>query len=109
VNTDPTLTQHPEIYRVINFEAVGQHRRPDLHVELDTEDDYAMISTICEELKGVPNFGLDHILDLLQQYRKLAEKNGHVVRRWVDRFSPDLDPNVKSYPVDELLSSLSVD
>lgn len=77
------LFTHPEIYRIKNLEAPAWFRYPDIHLEVDTAEDFEVVSTIFEHFYARhPGFGLAQILDFLKENPQLAERNRHVERRW---------------------------
>ena len=89
--TDPALREyvgvhiftHPELYRVHNLEAPPWFRYPDFHLEVDTAEDFEVVSAIFEHFYGGnPGFGLSEILAFLKANPGLAERNKNVERRW---------------------------
>lgn len=76
------LRQHPDIYAVKNIEAVGALRRPDIHLDVDTETDLHLIETILRHFSPRKDFTLGDILNFLDTHRGLAESNRHIHRRW---------------------------
>lgn len=89
--TDPTLRgyvgvlvfTHPERYRIHNLEAPPWFRYPDFHLEVDTAEDFEVVSAIFEHFYPAnPGFGLGEIIAFLKARPELVEKNRHVERRW---------------------------
>ena len=93
------IMKRPDHFKILNFEAEGRYRRPDVHIEVDTEEDYVLICTICDKLRDVPCFGLDHILALVERQPELIEINRKVHRRWAEYFGAQPPPGVDSLPV----------
>ena len=70
------IYEHPERYRLIEVEAEGDERRPDLWLTLDTAADLEGIRAIFDALYPVnPEFGYRDILRLLEQNPRIAELN----------------------------------
>ena len=89
--TDPTLRehvgihihQHPERYRICNLEAPPWFHYPDLHLEVDTQEDLEVISALYEHFyPHNPGFSLAQAIDFMNANPELAAKNRQVVRRW---------------------------
>ena len=89
--TDPALRehvglliyQHPERYRIYNLEAPPWFHASDLHLEVDTEDDFDVVSAVYEALyPDNPGFTLSQIIEFLRKNEALANKNRNVERRW---------------------------
>lgn len=77
------IYQHPERYRVYNIEAPPWLHAPDLYLEVDTEEDFEVVSAIYEALyPGNPGFTLSQIIEFLKKNEALANKNRNVERRW---------------------------
>lgn len=77
------IYQHPERYQVYNLEAPPWLYAPDLHLEVDTEEDFQVVSAIYEALYPANlNFTLPQIIEFLRKNEALASKNRHVDRRW---------------------------
>lgn len=70
-------------YRIMNVEAPPRYRYPDFHLEVDTPEDFKVVSAIYEALyPSNPYFHLGDIIEFLQANPALAESNRHVPRRW---------------------------
>jgi spore coat polysaccharide biosynthesis protein SpsF len=70
------IYEHPERYRLLEVEATGAERRPDLWLTLDTEDDLRGIRAIYEALfPSNPQFGYREILDLCARRPEIAALN----------------------------------
>ena len=89
--TDPALRehvglliyQHPERYRIYNLEAPPWFYAPDFHLEVDTQEDFEVVSAIYEALyPGNPGFTLSQVIEFLRKNEALANKNRYVERRW---------------------------
>lgn len=77
------IPQHPEWYRLCNLEAPAWLRHPDLYLEVDTREDFEVISAVYEHFyPHNPGFGLGAMIDFLLSHPELAERNRHVHRRW---------------------------
>lgn len=79
----PHIYQHPERYRICNLEAPPWSHYPDLHLEVDTQEDFEVVSAIYEHFYPAnPGFGLAQVIDFMKAHPKLAERNRQVERRW---------------------------
>ena len=77
------IRSRTERYRTYNLEAPPHFRYPDLHLEVDTEEDFKVVTAIYEALYPVnPDFLLSDIVDLLRRNPDLAQMNRNVPRRW---------------------------
>ncbi len=77
------LFTHPELYRIKNLEAPPWFRYPDIHLEVDTPEDFEVVSAIFEQFyRKNPGFGLGEILAFLKERPDLIDKNKNVERRW---------------------------
>ena len=77
------VTDHPERFRLHNFEAPRALHAPDTYLELDTALDLEVLRAILEALAPHNSaFTTEDILQWLDRYPDLAERNRHVERRW---------------------------
>ncbi len=77
------ITQRIDPKRIYNLEAPPELRCPDFHIEVDTQEDFEVVSAIFEHfLPDKPHFTLAQIIDFLKQHSELVERNRHVERRW---------------------------
>lgn len=83
-HVDVHIIRRPQRYRLRNLEAPPELRMPELHLEVDTQEDFDVISAIYEHFyPRNPGFGLAQILDFIRAHPELAEHNRHVERRWM--------------------------
>jgi spore coat polysaccharide biosynthesis protein SpsF (cytidylyltransferase family) len=82
------IRQHPEIYKICNIDAVGMRKRPDVHLDVDTADDLAVIEAIVSEFAPRLDFTLEEIVEFLDKNPDIRKKNEHVHRRW-KQYQPD--------------------
>ena len=75
------LRQHPDLFRIHNFEAEGGLRRPDVSLEVDTPEDLEVFDQVAKHLKTISSFSLDEIIKFVDA-KNLSELNQHVPRRW---------------------------
>jgi spore coat polysaccharide biosynthesis protein SpsF len=76
------IYQHPERYRIHNLEAPPWLRYPDLHLEVDTDEDFAVVNAIYEHLyPKSPGFSLQQAIEFAVE-SGLAARNKDVERRW---------------------------
>ena len=67
----------------MNIEAPPWYHYPDLHLEVDTPEDFRVVLAIYEALyPSNPNFLLSDIVDLIKRKPILAEGNVGIPRRW---------------------------
>ncbi len=70
-------------YRIMNVEAPPWYRHPDFHLEVDTVEDFKLISAIYEALyPSNPYFLSPEIIQFLQQNPALAASNRDIPRQW---------------------------
>jgi spore coat polysaccharide biosynthesis protein SpsF len=76
------IYQHPERYRIHNLEAPPWLHHPDLHFEVDTDEDFEVVRAVFEALyPSNPGFSLDQAIAFALQ-SGIAERNKDVERRW---------------------------
>jgi spore coat polysaccharide biosynthesis protein SpsF len=77
------IDQHPDRYRLCNLEAPPWFHYPELHLEVDTQEDLDVVSAVYEHFYPVnPGFGLAHVIDFANRHKELALSNSNVERRW---------------------------
>lgn len=78
------ITQHPEKFKLKNLEAPEYYHHPEVYLEVDTPEDFEMISAIFNhfEDRGLFHFSLAQILDFLSSNSELVDINNKVERRW---------------------------
>lgn len=75
-NVSLYIYEHPEKYTIMNIEAKGRQRRPNLRLVVDQKEDLDLIQSIYKELyDNKPDFNYDDILDLFERHPCLAELN----------------------------------
>jgi len=73
----------PPRYRICNLEAPSSFHHPDFHLEVDTQEDFEVISAIFEHFyPRDPGFGLGQVIEFLKAHPELVARNQHVERRW---------------------------
>ena len=77
------ITKNPK-YRVLNLEAPKRYRYPELYLEVDTENDFQLVSNIIEHFIRIEqhNFSLAQMIEYLQKNPGLIEINQSEERRW---------------------------
>ncbi|OGX04557.1 MAG: hypothetical protein A3G87_05910 [Omnitrophica bacterium RIFCSPLOWO2_12_FULL_50_11] len=79
----PNICRHPERYRICNLEAPPWFHYPDLHLEVDTQEDFEVISAIYEHFyPSNPGFCLAQVIDFMNAHPELAALNQQTERRW---------------------------
>jgi len=78
------IRQNPSIFKVKNIEAQGKWRRPELELEVDTEEDIYVVSKIFEYFHALnnENFGIDDIIEFMDGNPNIKKMNSEVPRRW---------------------------
>lgn len=70
------IYQHPEIFKLHNWEAEGKMFWPNIRITLDEKEDYKLINLIFEKLLPIDqDFSADDIVQLLKEDPKLLEIN----------------------------------
>ena len=88
--TDPSIREHgtlhirqnPKTYSLWNIEAEGVRRRPDLHLGVDVGEDLEVVIMIMKHFSNRAVFGLEDIIEYLDQNPQLPLRNRNVHRRW---------------------------
>jgi spore coat polysaccharide biosynthesis protein SpsF len=78
------IRQNPKLYKIKNIEAPEKFNFPNIELELDTEEDFVVITKIIENFLPNLDFSLEEILHFLQQNKHLILLNSDVPRRWKD-------------------------
>ena len=73
---------HPERYRIVNLEAPEHERRPHLHLEVDTEEDFQVVAAVYRHFGGTTNFTLADVIAFADANPQLFATNARVERRW---------------------------
>lgn len=76
------INQYPAVYRIKNIEAPANLHRPDLHLEVDTEEDFALVAHIYEHFADKPKFSLEDVIAYTDAHPELLVANAGVERRW---------------------------
>ena len=73
----------PQRHRICNLEAPPEFHQPELYLEVDTREDFEVVSAVYEHFyPRDPRFGLAEILEFMKKHPELAERNRNVERRW---------------------------
>ena len=76
------LRQHPELYTIKHIEAGGNLDRPDLHFDIDTEEDLRVAEAIVAHFAPRTDFTLQEMIAFLDEHPEIATLNAKVHRRW---------------------------
>ena len=78
------ITKYPDKFKIKNLEAPRYYHYPNIYLEVDTPEDFEMISTIINHFVNIGNinFTLAQILNYLSINNSLAETNNKVIRKW---------------------------
>lgn len=78
-----SILGQPEHYRICSLEAPPEFRQPELYLEVDTREDFEVVSAVYEHFyPRNPEFGLAQILEFMKEHPELADRNRRVERRW---------------------------
>jgi spore coat polysaccharide biosynthesis protein SpsF len=78
----PHIYQRPDLFCICNLEAPPWLNYPDLHFEVDTQEDYEVVCRLYEHfLPANPGFSLSQAIDFALG-SGICEKNRDVPRRW---------------------------
>jgi len=75
------LRLNPNLFRIHNVEAEGALRRPDLSLEVDTEEDLMVFERVAKHLKDTESFSLHEIIRFVD-INNLPTLNQHITSRW---------------------------
>lgn len=77
------LTKNPDV-RVLNLEAPDNYYYPNMYLEVDTENDFSLITEIVSHFNklGKKYFSLSQIIDFMQSRPELIKLNQEEERRW---------------------------
>jgi len=79
-NVSLYIYEHPQKYKLLNIEAEGRCRRPDLRLVVDYLEDFNLIETIYKRLYDKnPAFSYEDILDLFEREPELQYMNRDAV------------------------------
>ncbi|OHB19553.1 MAG: hypothetical protein A2854_00725 [Parcubacteria group bacterium RIFCSPHIGHO2_01_FULL_56_18] len=76
------LRRHPALYKLKDIEATGTLLRPDIHLDVDTEEDLAVITAIISHFAPRNDFSIEEIIAFLDEHPEIAAHNKNVHRRW---------------------------
>ena len=76
------IVKRPGEFRIYNVEAKGIHRRPDLRLTLDTQEDYEVIKAVFDALYPKnPKFTARDIYEFLDAHPDIRDRTKHIVQR----------------------------
>ena len=78
------IRQNPEMYNILNIEAPTKWNRPELEIEVDTDEDIYVISKIIEHFNALNKiyFDIDDIIGFLDDNPNLKKINSNIPRKW---------------------------
>lgn len=76
------IRQNPELYQIKNIEAPEKFYFPDLELEVDTEEDFYVISQVIKHFGNRLDFSLEEILEFVKLNSDLFSMNKNILRRW---------------------------
>ncbi|NVJ91194.1 MAG: glycosyltransferase family protein [Methylocystaceae bacterium] len=76
------IRQNPERYRLHNIEAPHPLNRPELELEVDTEEDMIVIKHIFDHFSEKLDMSLEDIIHFMDNNPRIKKMNINVPRRW---------------------------
>ena len=76
------LRTHPDRYRITNLIAPEHLRFPDLSLEVDTPEDFQVVTAILEHFGDRADYSTREVIDFLIANQSIARINQSVPRRW---------------------------
>ncbi len=76
------IRKNPDRYKLLNVEASGIRRRPEICLGIDTPVDAEVIDSIVSFFGDEKTFSLEDILEFLDSNPEVAQKNKRIPRRW---------------------------
>jgi len=76
------IRKNPDCYKLLNVEALGMRRRPELCLGVDTSVDAEVIDSVVKFFRDEKTFSLEDIIEFLDRNPEIKEKNRQVARRW---------------------------
>jgi spore coat polysaccharide biosynthesis protein SpsF len=76
------MRKSPSRYKLLNVEASGIRRRPNVCLGIDTPVDAAVVEEIVQSFGGDDQFSLEEILSFLDKNPEITKKNEDIPRRW---------------------------
>ena len=78
------IYQRDDCFSVVNLEAPIYLSEPDIYMEVDTAEDFEVMTFIFENMKALGNqfFSIYDVITLLKQNPKIAKLNSNIDRRW---------------------------
>jgi len=82
------IRKNPGMFRLKNIEAKELWHRPDLHFDVDTAEDLAVIDALMKHFAPRRNFSLEEMIAFIDSHPQIATGNASVHRRWKEH-QPD--------------------
>jgi len=79
------ITEHPEKFNIVNVEAKGKMRRPDIRITVDTEEDFKLIKEVILHFNNISFEAID-IIEFLNENTDLLEINKNVKQKEVNHY-----------------------
>lgn len=80
----PYIYENPQLFSILNVEAEGIYKRPDLRIQVDTPEDLKLVRSIFRLLQK-PNklIELEDIIELFEKRPDLHKINSHIKERYI--------------------------
>lgn len=76
------MRQHPELYKQHHISHEGPLKRTDIHLDVDTHEDFIVFEAVLKHFKPRDDFSLAEIITFLDAHPDIAKSNANVHRRW---------------------------
>ena len=76
------IRQNPNLFKIKNLSAPNKWKRPELEIEVDTQEDFEVISNILEHFNYDLSISLIDIIQFLNSHPDVAQYNSKIIRRW---------------------------
>jgi len=86
------LRTHPDIFTLEHVKPPSTLHRPEVHLDVDTNEDIAVFAAIMEHFGDKKDFSLGDILAFLDANPKIRKQNKNVHRRWQQYQKPPIMP-----------------
>ena len=76
------IRQNHDLFNIMNITAPKKFNYPDMEIELDTKEDFEVISEVLKHFKYTTNFSLTDIIEFLNKNNNIIKINRNIHRRW---------------------------
>ena len=76
------IRQNHDLFKTMNIMAPKKFNYPNMEIELDTKEDFEVISEVLQNFKYRVNFSLADIIEFLNKNNHITKINHDIHRRW---------------------------